>query len=708
LCVDALAAALLALEKRHETLRTTFEERDGMGMQVIHESLTRELKVIDISAEHDVSYVELLRQGQTAPFDLSSEPGWRTSLLRLGDDDHILSIVIHHIVSDGWSLDVLRQDLGQFYAAAVRGEDPLSRVSPLPIQYRDFAAWQKQDEQVAEHRRQLEYWTEQLADSTPAELPIDRPRPPVLSGNAGVVQLAIEGSVYKSLREFCRDRKVTSFVVLLAAFRAAHYRLTGAEDATIGTPIANRNRPELEHIIGFFVNTQCMRSIVRDDDTFEELVQQVRATAIAAFENEDVPFENIVSALQPGSRDASRNPLVQIMVALHSQLDLDNIHLEGLVGEPIPTAVATRFDMELHMFQEEDRLSCKVLFSTDLFEPETIRSMVVVFQEVLCRGLEEPLLPIAAIPLTDGLAELRSMGLLEVERTEYPRESSVVDVFREQVAACPDATAVTDSSSRLTYSELDQQSNELAGWLHDRQMAAETLVGVLAPRSCQIVVAFLGILKANLAYLPLDVNAPAGRIETILSAVEGQKLVLLGAEVSDRDIQLPDVELVRISDTLGSHGLGYPLDAVRPSATSLAYVMFTSGSTGKPKGVKIEHRGIVRLVKQSNVVSKLPPAPRVAHLSNIAFDASTWEMYAALLNAGTVVCIDYITTLDSKALEGVFAREQIHSAMLTPALLKQCLATTPALIGSLDLLFAAGDRFDGRDATKTQALVRDS
>jgi non-ribosomal peptide synthetase component F len=499
----------------------------------------------------------------------------------------------------------------------------LAQVSPLPIQYRDFSTWQKQPEQVAEHQRQLEYWTTQLADSSPAELLTDLPRPAVLSGKRRCVQLAIEGAVYESLQAFCRSHQVTSFVVLLAAFRAAHYRLTGAEDATIGTPIANRNRPELEDMIGFFVNTQCMRITVGDDDTFDGLVQQVRSTATAAFANQDVPFERIVSALLPGSRDTSRNPLVQLMFALHSQEDLGKIQLEGLVGEPVPTASSTRFDVEFHLFQAVGSLSGSVLFTTDLFEPETIQGMVNVFQEVLRRGLEHPQTPIASLLLTDGLEELRSMGLLEIERTEYPRESSVIDVFCEQVATCPDATAVTDSSSQLTYAQLDRQSDELAAWLRRRHMAAETLVGVLAPRSCQTIVTFLGILKANLAYLPLDVNVPSARIEAILSTVSGCRLVLLGHDVPAPVIQLPDVELVQIGNTLGYNGLDNAADAaVRPSATSLAYVIFTSGSTGQPKGVMVEHRSIVWLVKQSNIVSRLPRGPRVAHLSNIAFDGS--------------------------------------------------------------------------------------
>ncbi|KAI0543201.1 hypothetical protein GGR58DRAFT_519334 [Xylaria digitata] len=706
--VDALTTALLSLEQRHETLRTTFEEQDGVGMQVVHASCMKELRVIDVSGDENGGYLQSLQQEQTTPFNLASEAGWRVSLIRLGQDDHILSIVMHHIISDGWSVDILRRELSQFYTAALRGHDPLSGMKPLPINYRDFAVWQRQEKQVAEHRRQLEYWTNQLVDSSPAEFLTDLPRPTILSGQAGSVPVTIEGELYEKLLKFCKAHKTTSFAVLLAAFRAAHYRLTGAEDATIGTPIANRNRLELEGMIGFFVNTQCMRITVEGNDTFESLVRQVRSTVAAAFEHQDVPFDRVVSAILPGSRDASRNPLVQLVFAMHSQQDLGKFELEGLSFEALVNAVTTRFDVEFHLFPEPGKLSGHMIFAADLFKFENIQNVANVFNMILRRGLDQPQTPIAIVPLTDGLAGLRTMGLLEIEMAEYPRESSVIDLFREQVAARSQALAVTDSSSRLTYAELDHQSDQVANWLRRRNMAAETLVGVLAPRSCQTVIALLGILKANLAYLPLDMYAPTARLETILSALPGHKLVLLCSDTIAPEIQLPGVELVRISDTLEHRDtddlngqVGAP---VRPLATSLAYVIFTSGSTGRPKGVMIEHRSIVRLVKESK--PRLPSAAKVAHLSNIAFDAATWEIYAPLLNGGTLVCIDYMTSLDSKALDAVFAREQVHAALLTPALLKQCLADSPATLGRLDVLINGGDRLDGQDAIAAQALVR--
>ncbi|KAF9766999.1 Beauvericin nonribosomal cyclodepsipeptide synthetase bea1 [Fusarium sp. DS 682] len=705
--IDALSCALMALEQRHETLRTTFEDHDGAGVQVVHQKLSQELRVVDAT---DGDHLQLLHQEQTTPFDLASEAGWRALLIRLSDTDYILSIVMHHIISDGWSIDVLRRDLSQLYAAALQGRDPLSSMNPLPIQYSDFAMWQKQEAQVLQHEKQLKYWQKQLADCLPAKLPTDFPRPALLSGEAGVVPVTIDGELYHKLRDFCNENNITSFAVLLAAFRAAHYRLTGVDDAVIGTPIANRNRWELENIIGFFVNTQCMRITVDDGDSFETLIRQVRATTTAAFENEDVPFERVVSTMLPGSRDLSRTPLAQLIFAVHSQKDLGRFELEGLESEPVSNKAYTRFDIEFHLFQEADGLKGSCNFATDLFKPETIQNVVTVFFEILRHGLEQPHTPISVLPLTDGIEVLRRMDLLKINKVEYPRDASLVDIFRTQVKAYPDSFAVVDSLSRLTYTELDRQSDLLATWLRQQKMAPETLVGVLAPRSCEAIVAIIGILKANLAYLPFDVRSPVARLEDILSGLPGRTIVLLGSEIDAPELELPDLEFVRVNDALqhgdtnGLEGHAH-IDTTNPSATSLAYILFTSGSTGRPKGVMVEHRVIVRLMR-SKIIPDFPTQPRAAHMFNIAFDGATYEIFLTLLNGGTLVCIDYMTTLDVKALESVFIKERINAAVMAPALLKLYLTDARDALRGLDFLMAAGDRFDGQDAIEAQSLVR--
>ncbi|RSL94849.1 Enniatin synthase [Fusarium ambrosium] len=583
-------------------------------------------------------------------------------------------------------------------------------MNPLPIQYRDFAMWEKEDAQVAEHEKQLKYWQKQLADCSPAKLPTDFPRPDLLSGEAGVVPVTIDGHLYQKLRNFCNENNTTSFAVLLAAFRAAHYRLTGVDDAVIGTPIANRNRWELEGIIGFFVNTQCMRITVDDEDTFGSLVHQVRATSTAAFENEDVHFERVVSTMLPGSRDLFRTPLAQLIFAVHSQKDLGRFELQGLESEPVSSKAYTRFDVEFHLFQEADALKGSCNFATDLFKPETIQNVVTVFFEILRHVLEQPQIPISVLPLTDGIDELRCMDLLKIKKVEYPRDASLVDIFRTQVAAYPDSFAVVESSSRLTYAELDHQSDLVATWLRRQNLAAEALVGVLAPRSCEAIVSIMSILKANMAYLPFDVRSSSARLKDILSGLPGHKMVLLGSEVTVPELALPDLEFIRVTDALahsvtsGCDGHAHE-ESSNPTATSLAYVLFASGSTGRPKGVMVEHRVIVRLMR-SNIIPDFPTQPRTAHMFNIAFDGATYEIFLTLLNGGTLVCVDYMTTLDVKALEAVFVEEQINAAVMAPALLKLYLTDARDALKGLDFLMAAGDRFDGQDAIEAQSLVR--
>ncbi|PSK46148.1 Nonribosomal peptide synthetase 2 [Elsinoe australis] len=698
--IDCLEAALQALEQRHETLRTIFEDRDGEGVQIVKDGSHRILKVLDQSQDGTDSCDEILLQQQTSPFDLSREPPWRATLIRLCKDDHILSIVMHHIISDGWSVDVLRQELAELYAAHLHAREP--SLKPLPIRYRDFAVWQRQQDQIIEHERQLQYWSKQLAASLPAEFICDRPRPSILSGRAGRIPVRIEGATYDKVRTFCRDYQVTPFILLLTIFRICHWRLSGTQDATIGTPIANRNRLELEHMIGFFVNTQCMRIKITEDDSLETLIDQVRTTVTTAFAHQDVPFERVVSTLVPG-RDTSRNPLVQLMFALHGQRDLGNIELEGLHGETVPVATPTRFDIEFHLFQEVSGLKGYMLFAAELFELRTIESLLHVFHEILDCALQHPRTRLSTLPL---VVDQAALDIMHVPSAPYPRNSSIVDAFYQQVLKSPDQLAVKDSSSELTYLELDSKSGACAAWLRQRDLAAETLIGIYAPRSCQTIVAFLGVLKANLAYLPLDINVPDTRLEEILSAVNGQKLVLLGDDIPVPQLRSADLTMIPISHIPVESCLSKADTIGRPSASSLAYVMFTSGSTGRPKGVMVEHRSVLRLVKQSNVVENLSGSKsRIAHLSNIAFDASVFEIYSALLNGGTLICIDYFTSVDSRSLGATFTREKITATMMSPALLKECLTTIPTALSSLDLLYAAGDRFSNGDALAAQRIV---
>jgi amino acid adenylation domain-containing protein len=428
--LDALGAALLAVESRHETLRTTFLAQDGVNLQVVRPVQSRELEVVDMPPDDEKALTDALHRDRATPFHLVTEPGWRVKVYRIGDNDHVLSIVLHHIISDGWSNDIIRRELTAFYAAAVRGEDPLSQMDPLPIQYRDYSVWQKQQEQVDEHQRQLDYWVGELRSSQPAVFLCDKTRPTTLSGEADMQEFMIDGLLYDNLMRFCREREVTPFVVLLAAFRATHYLLTGSSDATIGTANANRDRWEVKDLIGFFVNLQCVRVKI-EGETFEELVSQVQHTVASSFDNQDVPFERIVSKLHKG-KDLSRHPLVQVIFALHSQVDMGHFKFEGVETEMVDFSSTTRYDLEFHLFQERQGLRGIVAFSTDLYEPETVANLISLFDRVLERGLGEPKTAAALSPqlMDSDYAELDRMGLVQ-------RNSAAYVVDRHQLHPVP-------------------------------------------------------------------------------------------------------------------------------------------------------------------------------------------------------------------------------------------------------------------------------
>ena len=396
--LSALNKALLTLESRQEILRTTFGTQEGVNLQFVCPSQRKELSVVDVPSDRE-GLVHALQQDRTTPFNLKTEPGWRVSLYRLDKDDHVLSIVMHHIVSDGWSFDVLRRELATFYSAAIRCQDPLTQVDALPIQYRDYSIWQKQPDQINVQQQQLKYWTRQLQTNRPAEFLCDKPRPPTLSGQTDAQEIRIKGTLYDHLQSYCKEREVTLFVVLLTAFRATHYRLTGATDATIGTANANRDRWEMRDVIGRLVNVQCLRSWV-EDETFEDLVRQVHATTVSSFANQDIPFERISSQLLVDS-DLSRHPLVQMIFAVHSQSDLGKFTLEGIETEPMAMPITSRFDLEFHFYQGDHELRGSLIFSTDLYNSETISSILSVFSKVLELGLVDPAAAIASLTLAD-------------------------------------------------------------------------------------------------------------------------------------------------------------------------------------------------------------------------------------------------------------------------------------------------------------------
>ncbi|RGP79565.1 multidrug resistance 3 [Fusarium longipes] len=560
----------------------------------------------------------------------------------------------------------------------------------------------------ASHKRRMEYWTRQLEKSNPAEFLLDKPRPRVLStSNISKQELKITGSLYGHLQRFCRDNQVSLLSILLAAFRVTHYRLSGTEDATIGTNKSGISPGPEDADTKQSLNTrlssrdlQCIQIKVGDELTFEQVVRLVNETLMNAHLNQQISFEDLVSEISLQGSDLSRHPLIQTALSLDFTRPIEapaisNGHTVEMRSSNLPM-----LDFEFCLSQAPRGLYGHVFFCQDLFHEETIRAIIKVFYEVLTRGMEEPQTPITSLWISGNITP--EINVISSD-CEYSRDSSIIEVFQRQVMATPASVAVKDSLQQMTYDELDKASDIIEVWLRNKRLAPETLVGVLASRSCQAVVAILGILKANLAYMPLDVKAPASRISAILSAAPGHRLILVGPDVAFPELPQADVTLVSIPDILKARRSETIAEATKPSATSLAYVMFTSGSTGQPKGVMIEHRGVVRA---ASVLSPIWGTCPVAHIANIAFDTSTSEIYTPLFNGGTIICVDDVVAVDAPRLGVLFHKEKVEVAVLAPALLKQCLFASPSTLEALHILFTAGDRLDTQDARRVLDLVR--
>jgi amino acid adenylation domain-containing protein len=678
--------------RRHEALRTTFAVIDDRPVQLINEAADFKLPVSDLQGLDEgarrSSVSARAEEDARRPFDLTKGPLLRANLLRLGETEHVLLLTIHHIVSDGWSMGVFVRELAALYEAYVAGRP--SPLQELPIQYADFAAWQREWLQGDVLEEQLSYWRGQLSGSPPLlGLPTDGPRPPVQSYRGGHETLLLSESLTRSLKELSRREGATLFMTLLAAYACLLQRYSGQRDILVGTPIANRNRSEVEGLIGFFVNTLVLRTRFPEGLTFRELLGQVREVCLGAYAHQDLPFEKLVEELQP-ERTLSHSPIFQVMLDLQNA-PMRDMHLQGLRLTPLPfDSRMAKFDLTLTMGETDGRLSGLLEYNADLFEAATAGRMAGHFPRLLEAAASNPGEQVSRLPLLREAEREQILFEWNDTQTNYETTRCIHELFERQAAATPDTVALVSQGERLSYRELDERADQLAQHLRRLGVGPETLVGIRLARSVEAVVAILGVLKAGGAYLPLDLKQPPERISFML-ADAGAKLLLtrelLSAEMSPQKTQVIylDKEWPAIADESAENPEGTAL------ADNPAYLIYTSGSTGRPKGVMVSHRNLAH-----STLARLSfyrePVKSFLLLSPFAFDSSVAGLFWTLCGGGTLVIPEEDSLQDPSHLAELIERHSVSHLLGLPSLYELILQQADARqLASLRTLIVAGE-----------------
>ncbi|MFJ9695062.1 amino acid adenylation domain-containing protein [Kitasatospora sp. NPDC101183] len=681
---EALTAALGDVTARHEALRTLFPARDGEPYQLVLPEAAPALPVTPVTAE---GLAAALTASAARPFDLAAHPPLRAELFALGDEDHVLLLTLHHIAADGWSIAPLRQDLARAYAARTVGDAP--QWDELPAQYVDFALWQREalgseEEAGSPYARQLDHWRQALAGlPDQLELPTDRPRPARTSYRGGSVPFELDADLHRGLLSLARSEQATLFMVLQAALATLLGKLGAGEDIPIGSPVAGRTDEALDGLVGLFINNLVLRTDTSGDPAFTELLRRVRDTDLAAYGNQDVPFERLVEALNP-TRSLSRHALFQVFLALQNTPAADH-GLTGLTTEPVEVALdAAKFDLSLYC-EERPGGGITVLaeYSEDLYDPSSVELLLTRLRRLLEAVVAAPGLRLGEI---DVLGEDEREQLLHGwNDTARPLPGqSLTEAFEAVARATPDALAVVAGAERLTYRELDERANRLAHLLIAEGVRPEQFVALALPRTAGLVTALLAVLKTGAGYLPLDVDYPAERIAYMLGDA-APALVLTTSDASDATdaTAVPRLLLDR-EERLADQPATSPGVTVDPATP--AYVIYTSGSTGRPKGVVVPRSALGNFLAAMAEQFPMTAEDRLLGVTTIAFDIAALEMYLPLLAGAGLVVAPKETVQDPAALAALIEAEKVRVVQATPSLWQALIATHPQALAGVRVL----------------------
>jgi len=690
--LELLERVINEIVRRHETLRTRFEEIEGAPVQVIAEWQPRKLEVVDLTSlppeEREAEVRRRIREEAGTGFDLSRGPLFRVKALILEEEQRLALFTIHHIVSDGWSMGILIKEVGALYKAYDAGE-----ASPLPeldIQYGDYTVWQRQWLQGEILEKQSAYWKRQLAGAPSLlQLPTDRPRPVVPLYRGSYESFVLSPELSDRLKRLSRDEDVTSFMILLASFQLLLARYSREDRVVVGTPVAGRNRKETEGLIGFFVNTLVMVADLSANPTVSELLRQVRETAIGAFMHQDLPFEKLVEEVQP-ERNLSRQPLFQVMFAFQNLLE-DSSALSNLGGRNERIEVENaKFELTLTIVEEETRMLGMMEYASDLYERESIVRLLGHLKRLLETVTANRERRVLDIPL---LTEPEWEQILTWNRTtvEYAAEKCLHSIFTSQAERTPDNLAAVFEDQHLTYAELDASSNRLANRFKRMGVGPDAPVAICMDRSLSMIIGLLGILKAGGAYIPLDPEYPKERLALILD--DAQAIVLLtqdhlAGELADLGQRM--IVIDRQWEEISSESKAAPFTTTAPE--NLAYIIYTSGSTGRPKGVMIPHQAICNRILWMQAAHPLSETDKVLQKTVYTFDASIWEFFLPLFSGAQLVFAKPDGHSDPAYLAAVIAREGVSTLQLVPSMLQVFLnEPSAATCVSLRNVFCGGE-----------------
>lgn len=649
LALDVLEKCVNEIVRRHEVLRTSILTEDGRPVQEIQPALHVKIPVEDISAlestEREARARQLAEAEARQPFDLSQAPLFRVQLIRLAPEEHLMLLTFHHIISDGWSSGVMVREMAALYPLFLSGGKDSTGVLPrLDIQYADFAAWQRSWLQGAVLQQQLDYWRNQLADSpTLLELPTDRPRPAVQTINGDVISFDLSPERAALLNDLSRKAGATIFMTLLAAFNILLMRYTGQTDINVGTPIANRNRKQIENLVGFFVNTLVLRTNLSDQPSFLQVIDRVKQAALGAYAHQDIPFEMLVNELQP-ERDTSHTPLFQVMFVMQN-IPITDMELPGVNLSSMDSSTgAAMFDLTLTMEEHPQGLSGGFEYNTDLFDSATIRRMINHFKTLLSNLVDHPDKPVEFLPmLTSGELDQIFVEWNQSQAFDLPG-LAVHQLFEKQVERTPDALALVGLDGpaaepvQLSYAQLNQRANQLAHYLVELGVGPEKLVGLCIERSPEMIIGLLAILKAGGAYVPLDPAYPKERLIYMLDDMRADMVVTMqrfSGVIPEDTPGLSIVEMDRLASELSAQPVFNP--PARTGEKNLAYVIYTSGSTGRPKGVQVEHASLTNFVWWAKKAYQFGPDQRVLQFASLNFDTAVEEIYPTLATGGLLV-----------------------------------------------------------------------